>query len=68
MRCYNVKERGKGMTIGWLYNNDKKSIWDTKECKEYKKRRKKGSSSARRIAKAILLALLDIEDEGTKNI
>lgn len=67
MRCYNVKERGKGMTRRWLHN-DKKSIWDTKECKEYKKGRKKGSSSTRRIAKAILLVLLDTEDEGTKNI
>lgn len=32
------------------------------------KKKKRGPSSARRIAKAILLALLDTEDEGTTNI
>jgi hypothetical protein len=32
--CYNIKERLKGMTIGWLHNKDRKLTWDTKECKE----------------------------------
>jgi hypothetical protein len=34
IECYNVKERRKEMTIGWLYKKRGKLIWDTKECKE----------------------------------
>jgi len=34
MECYNVKERRKGMTIGWLHNKKRILIWDTKKCKE----------------------------------